>query len=144
MFAWKRLVKTEVAVQTCSIRKSVLRNFTKFTWKHLCQSLFCNFIEKETLTQVFSCEFCEISKNTLSYRTPLVAVSVKKRLLLHMSSDSKIQNGKKRSRCSPPRFWVRPHRNLKWWNDFMNGNMIPEEWKENFRTWQRSFYILWE
>ena len=23
----------------------------------------CNFIEKETLAQVFSCEFCEISKN---------------------------------------------------------------------------------
>ena len=23
----------------------------------------CNFIEKETLTQVFSCEFCKISKN---------------------------------------------------------------------------------
>ena len=24
----------------------------------------CNFFKKETLTQVFSCEFCEISKNT--------------------------------------------------------------------------------
>ena len=24
----------------------------------------CNFIKKETLTQVFSCEFCEIFKNT--------------------------------------------------------------------------------
>ena len=23
----------------------------------------CNFIKKETLAQVFSCEFCEISKN---------------------------------------------------------------------------------
>ena len=30
----------------------------------------CNFIKKETLAQVFSCEFCEISKNTLFYRTP--------------------------------------------------------------------------
>ena len=38
---------------------------------------------------------------------------VKKRLLLLMSYDSKMQNGKKESRCSPPRFWVRPHRNLK-------------------------------
>ena len=36
----------------------------------------CNFIKKETLTQVFSCEFCEISKNTFLYRTPLVAASV--------------------------------------------------------------------
>ena len=35
-------------------KKSVLRNFAKFTGKHLCQSL----------AQVFSCEFCEIFKNT--------------------------------------------------------------------------------
>ena len=33
--------------------------------------------KKETLAQVFvSCEFCEISKNTFSYRTPLAAAFV--------------------------------------------------------------------
>ena len=31
----------------------------------------CNFIEKETLAQVFSCEFYKISKNTFFYRTTL-------------------------------------------------------------------------
>ena len=31
---------------------------------------------KESLAQVFSCEFCEISKNTFFYRTPPVAASV--------------------------------------------------------------------
>ena len=36
----------------------------------------CNFIKKETLAQVFSCEFCEISKNTFFDRIPLVAASV--------------------------------------------------------------------
>ena len=36
----------------------------------------CNFIKKETLAQVFSCEFCEISKNTFLQRTPLVAASI--------------------------------------------------------------------
>ena len=35
----------------------------------------CNFIKKEILTQVLSCEFCEIYKNTFYYRTPLVAAS---------------------------------------------------------------------
>ena len=47
-------------------KKGVLKNFAKFTGKHLCQSLFFkkNFIKKETLAQVFSCEFCEIFKNT--------------------------------------------------------------------------------
>ena len=32
-------------------------------------------LKKETLTQVFSCEFCKISKNTFFHRTPLVAAS---------------------------------------------------------------------
>ena len=35
----------------------------------------CNFIKKETLAQVFSCAFCEISKNTFFNITPLVAAS---------------------------------------------------------------------
>ena len=56
----------------CSVKKGVLRNFAKFTGKHLSQSLFFNKVaglrpaKKETLAQVFSCEFCEISKNTFS------------------------------------------------------------------------------
>ena len=33
-------------------------------------NFICNFIKEETLAQVFSCEFCEISKNTIFYRTP--------------------------------------------------------------------------
>ena len=64
--------------------KIVLRNFAKFTGKYLCQNLFynevagqaCNFIKRETLTQVLSCELCKISKNTFFHRTPLVAASV--------------------------------------------------------------------
>ena len=56
--------------QRCSVQKVVLRNFTKFTGKHLCQCLFLKKLQRlqriknETLTQVFSCEFCEISKKT--------------------------------------------------------------------------------
>ena len=50
-----------------------LKNFAIFTGKHLCRSIF--FIEKETLTQVFSCIFCEIFLNTFFYITPRLAVS---------------------------------------------------------------------
>ena len=39
-------------------KKGVLKNFPKFTGKHLCQSLFFN--KGATLLYVFSCEFCEI------------------------------------------------------------------------------------
>ena len=58
-------------------KKGVLRNFTKFTGRHMCQDLFfskkeslglrpqaCSFIKKESLAEVFFCEFCENSKNT--------------------------------------------------------------------------------
>ena len=69
---------------------------------------------------------------------------VKKRLLLFKNFLSKTQNGKKESRRSPPRFWVTPHRNLKWWNVFMNENMIPGEWKENFRISECSLGIFSE
>ena len=32
-----------------------------------------NFIKKDILPQLFSCEFCEISKNNFFHRKPLVA-----------------------------------------------------------------------
>ena len=66
-------------------KKSVLRNFAKFTGKHLRQGLYfnkvaglaSNFIKIETMSQVPSCEFCKISKNTFCSRTPQVAAYVK-------------------------------------------------------------------
>ena len=66
-------------------KRGVPRNFAKFTAKLLRQSLFFNKlqasglqlnIKKETLIQLFSSEFSEISKNTVLCRTPLVAGSV--------------------------------------------------------------------
>ena len=50
-----------------------IRKFAKFKGKHLCQSPF--FIKKETLRQVFSFEFGEISENTFFDRTTLVTAS---------------------------------------------------------------------
>ena len=46
------------------------------------QAQACNFIKKETQAQVFSCEFCEIFKNSLFYRTPPVAASNFSQLIL--------------------------------------------------------------
>ena len=46
-----------------------------FLIKLQCRPKACNFIEKETLAQVFSCEFCKICKNNFFHRTPLVAAS---------------------------------------------------------------------
>ena len=68
-------------------KKGALKNFARLTGKHLCQILFLNKVAglrpatllKKTMAQVFYCEFNEISKNTLFYRTPPVATSVLRR-----------------------------------------------------------------
>ena len=52
--------------------KGVVRKFTKFTEKHLCQRLFFNKVAG--LKRLWHRFF--VSKNTFLYRTPLVAVSV--------------------------------------------------------------------
>ena len=40
------------------------------------QASACSFIKKETLTEVFSCEYCKTSKNIFFNTTPLVAASL--------------------------------------------------------------------
>ena len=57
----------------CSVKKGVLRNFAKFTGKHLC--LRPATLLKKSLAHVFSCEFCEFFKKNYFYRTPLMAAS---------------------------------------------------------------------
>ena len=73
----------EAVVRRCSVKK-VFLEISQNSQENTCArvSFFnkvagkaCNFIKKESLTQVFSCEFCEISKNNFFYRTPPVAAS---------------------------------------------------------------------
>ena len=74
---------SEAVAQRCSVKKVFLET-SQNSKENTCsrasvliklQDEACYFIEKETLAQVFSCEFSEISKNTFSYRTPPVAAS---------------------------------------------------------------------
>ena len=54
----------------CSVKKCVLRICTiHYSQENTCVGVF----KKETLVQMFSCEFCKISKNAFSYRKPPVA-----------------------------------------------------------------------
>ena len=62
----------------------VLKYFSKFTKKHLCQSFIfnkirlesSNLIKKGTLARILSRKFYENVKNSFSYRTPTMAASV--------------------------------------------------------------------
>ena len=51
------------------------------------QAEACNFIKKETLAQVFSSEFCEISKKNFSYRTPTAAAFVVLNIFVKQTSE---------------------------------------------------------
>ena len=61
---------TEALAQRCSVKKVFLE-----VSQNLQENTCANFIEKETLAQVFSSELCKISKDTFSCRTPMVAAS---------------------------------------------------------------------
>ena len=64
-----------ISERRCSVEKDVLRNFAKFTGKHLFQSLFfnkvaslrpepCNFLQKETVAQVFPVNFVKFLRSS--------------------------------------------------------------------------------
>ena len=74
---------SEAVVQRCSLKKVSLE-ISQNSQENSCvrvsflikfKAVVFNFIKKETLTQVLSCEFCEICKNTFSYRASPVASS---------------------------------------------------------------------
>ena len=59
--------------QRCSYRKVVLRNFAKFRWKHLCQSLFFNkvagLLKKTLWHRYFLLNFAKFLRTPLSQNT---------------------------------------------------------------------------
>ena len=65
----------KAVAQTCSI-KSVFLEILQSSQENICARV--SFLIKLALAQMFSCKFCEISKNTFSYRTTLVAFSYPK------------------------------------------------------------------
>ena len=73
--------KAEAVTQRCSVEK-VFLEILQNSQENTCARA-CNFIKK-ILTQVFSCEFCEISKDTFSYRTPSVAASEKEEFINYL------------------------------------------------------------
>ena len=70
---WFQRNGTKFTTGSGGVIKNVLKSFAILTGKHQCQhlSVSCNFIEKETLIQGFSCEFFKIFKNIFFSRTLL-------------------------------------------------------------------------
>ena len=63
--------------------------------------------------------------------------------MLIVDSNKRRNNNKKKER-KPPRYWVRPGRSNRWWTNILNNKATLEEWRENFRMIEASFYMLCE
>ena len=63
------------------------------------------------------------------------------RLLSMNSCHHKVKKGANHHRR---RFWTRPGRTSALWDNFINGTMIEEEWRENFRMSKTSLLKLAE
>ena len=68
------VVKTATEIYHISWEASQLNLFIEAATRGVLPEA-CNFIKKETLAQVLSCEFCAISKNAFFCETHLVAAS---------------------------------------------------------------------
>ena len=71
---------SEAVAWRCSAKKMFLEIWQisqekAFAGKEFCRPEACNFIEKETPAQAFSCGFSEISENTFFTEHPPVAAS---------------------------------------------------------------------
>ncbi|XP_051800748.1 putative nuclease HARBI1 [Acanthochromis polyacanthus] len=51
---------------------------------------------------------------------------------------------KRTRRTTRRRFWVRPGRTSSWWDNFVNGVVLDEEWRENFRMSRTSVVAFME
>ena len=76
MFGWSNLflllVRVHIAQGLASRSEGSLSNISDLITEGLSPAT----IKKESLAQVFSCEYCEISKNNFLHRTPRVAASL--------------------------------------------------------------------
>ena len=61
---------------------------------------------------------------------------------IEMLTFSSIRSRKVTKTKAKRRFWIRPGRTRVWWDNFLNGVMLAEEWKENFRMDKDNFYKL--
>ena len=58
--------------QRCSVKKGVLRNFSKFTGKHLCQCLFLNKVAGTFFTERLWATASVLAKYLTSVAAPLI------------------------------------------------------------------------
>ena len=123
--------------QRCSIKKAVLRNFAKLTWKYLCQSLslFPTLLKKKLWLKCFPVNFAKF------LRTPLLQNTSGWLLLTKLHDPNR---RKMRFPCFELR-WLLNGMNMSWHSVFSflfflyKNNVMREQLDENgfCRTWSQ-------
>ena len=65
-------------------------------------------------------------------------------ILKMLIADSNKRGNTKKKEPKPSRYWVRPGRSNMLWTNNLNNKATLEEWRENFRMSEASFYMLCE
>ena len=86
---------------------------------------------------------CNIFNSVISFLTERHKRQREIILKMLMADSNKRRNTKKKER-KPPRYWVRPGRSNICWTNILNNKATLEEWRENFRMSEASFYMLCE
>ena len=60
---FEQFIKPEAAIG-CGLYKKVFLTISQNSQDNTCARRACNFVKKETLAKVFSCEICKFFKNT--------------------------------------------------------------------------------
>ena len=86
---------------------------------------------------------CNIFKLVISF---LIEGNKRQReiILKMLITDWKKRGNTKKKERKPPRYSVRHRRSNIWWSNILNNKVNLEEWRENFRMCEPSFYMLCE
>ena len=82
-----------------------------------------------------------VAANSYCFRSSSIKATFTFEFLVEKVQRNNQHREKSRAR-KPRKAWIRPGRTSQWWNNFMNGVMLEEEWKENFRMSKSTFFTL--
>ena len=80
--------------------------------------------------------------NALMIQLYIERYHIRRQLLCEAIQFSGPTRRRKRKGRRPRKFWVKPGRTTVWWDNFVKGVVVEEEWKETFKMVRVNFYKL--
>ena len=135
LFACKQTKRVSVSPVTCVSFHLIPFLHTRWLKMDKCVSTLLTILV--SLLAVYQLNCLLIVLNITTFQRP--------RVILLRAMDSALgQKGRSfvQRHWAHRRYWVRPRHTRAWWNNFLSGDVVDEEWKENFRMCKVNFYKL--